>query len=156
MNSIYVKRVTAMFLLAGALTLAACGGGSSDSESDSEATSAESSQAPVGGMFASLSDEDIQCLEDEGVTLPEMPEGAPEGGAPPEGMPPGAEGAQPPEGMPEGTTPPEGMPEGGPPEGMPEGAPEGMDGMQEAIEACGIEMPTPPSGDDSSESDGSS
>lgn len=144
MNIPYLKRVTAMMLFAAAITLTACGGSSDSDTSEPAATSEESGSAPVGGMFANLSDEDVQCLEDEGITLPsgppeDMPEGAPEGGTPPEGMPEGTT----PKGMPEGT-PPEGMPEGGPPEGA---MPEGMEGIGDAMEACGIEQPAPPSGD---------
>jgi hypothetical protein len=135
-----VKNMNAKSFLAAALVLAAlavtaCGGSSSDegSESASAGGGDESSRPAAGGMFANLTDEQTQCLEDQGVTLPEMPEG------------------EPPEGMPEGE-PPEGMPEGGPPEDLPEGAtpPEGMgeglEDMQAAMSECGIEMPAPPEG----------
>lgn len=143
----YAKRFAAMTLFAAALTLTACGGGSDSDSSEPATTSGDSGQAPAGGMFANLSDEDVQCLEDEGITLPSgPPEGMPEGA--PEGVP---EGGTPPEDMPEGT-PPEGMPEGGPPEGMPEG----MEGIEDAMSACGIEQPEPPSGDAPPATDGAS
>lgn len=128
-----VKTLLVMSLIIGALALVACGG-SSDDSTEPASSETTSQPGPGGGMFADLSDEDIQCLEDQGVTLPEAPEGTPEG------MP---EGAEPPEGAPQGT-PPEGMPEGGPPEGMPEG----MEDLQSAMSACGVEMPTPPEGAD--------
>lgn len=141
-----MKNMNATSFLAAALVLAAlaitaCGGGSSDDGTANASGGDESSRPAPGGMFASLTDEQTQCLEDQGVSLPEMPEGAPENmpeGGPPEGMPEG----DPPEGMPEGD-PPEDLPEGATP---PEGMGEGMEDLQSAMSECGIEMPTPPEG----------
>lgn len=145
MRTINAKSFLALPLLLGVFALPACGGGSGDDQAPADG-GAESTQAPRGGMLSSLSDEDVACLEDQGVSLPERPEGAPS--ETPEGGPP--------EGMPEGG-PPEGMPEGGPPDGeRPEGIPEGMEDLQAAMSACDIELPAPPGGEGSTgQEDGS-
>lgn len=119
MRKIDVKKLLVLPLLLGALALGACGGGSAD---DGSGSNDGAGPAPTagGGTLSSLSDEDVACLEGQGVTVPERPEGEP----------------------------PEGMPEGGPPEGeRPEGMPEGMEGLRAAMSKCGIEMLDPPGGD---------
>lgn len=106
-------------ILAGVVFVAGCG--SSDSSSgDPAGAEAAAAGGPGGGMFASLTDDQKQCIEDEGVTLPEAPSGAT-----------GATGAT-------GSTGSNG--------GPPQGAPEGMQDLQAAMEKCGVEMPQPPDG----------
>jgi|GEM_PF-6746582 hypothetical protein len=122
-------------LLAGVLLIAGCGG-SSDSTSDPISADQAAAGGPGGGMFANLTDDQQQCLEDAGVTIPDMPEDGqgqpPEGMSPPDGAPPG------------GTTGASGAtgPQGSPPQSG-----QGMSDLQElqaAMEECGIEMPDSP------------
>jgi len=104
----------------GALVLAGCGGSSGGSETATAASASGSSsdQGEGPGGFQ-MSAETTECLQEQGVNLPEPGEG----GGPPEG-----EGA-----------PPAGEPPAG-------GEAPGFGGaqseeMQEAFEACGIEAP---------------
>jgi hypothetical protein len=115
---------------AAALVVAGCGGSggsetSGASSSASATTGGEGAQGGPGG-FAEISDEDRECLKEQGVELPEAGAGggAPEGGEMPSGEPP------------EGFEPPEGGGEGGPP-GI---GGEGGEEMKEAFEACGVEL----------------
>ncbi|MBN8871118.1 MAG: hypothetical protein J0H66_14655 [Solirubrobacterales bacterium] len=120
-------------LLAGVVFIAGCGG--SDSSSD-DSTSTEQAGGP-GGMFASLTDDQKQCLEEAGVTLPEAPSGdAPQDGDMPQGQPP------------EGMTPPDGATGASGATGPPGGGqvPEGMQDLQSAMEECGVDMPDLPQG----------
>jgi len=109
--------------------LAACGGSSATSSSETAGSSpgTAASGAPAGGPtdFAAFR----SCLEDNGVTLPDM------GGAPPSGAP--AAGGVAPSGAP--GAPPSGMPSGGPGAGgFPGGLPDGVDKAtyDAAMKAC--------------------
>lgn len=144
------RRLPLLALLAlaavAALVVAGCGGGggsetSAGSSTASATTGGEGQQAGKGG-FAQISDEQRECLKEQGVELPEPGEG---------GGPPGGEGGE--GGPPEGGEMPEAgeMPYGEPPEGGEkpeggEGGPPGFGGengeeMKEAFEACGVETP---------------
>jgi hypothetical protein len=123
-----------------ALTLTACGGNSSDGGSTGTQASASaasgSSTTQSGGQRGFMSDEVRACLEKHGVTLPQggMRGGdgqSPEGYGPPGGGLPG--GGEPPE----GATPPDGADRGF-------GATmsdEDRQKLQDAMKACGVEMP---------------
>jgi hypothetical protein len=88
-----LRMTVAMLVIAGAITLAACGG----SSSSSTASSAKATAQNAGGQsrIASLR----ACLQKQGITLPSAPSGAggQPGAAPGNGTPP-AGGATPPEG----------------------------------------------------------
>lgn len=126
--------LAASAIAAVSLTLVACGSSSgSDADAGSDSAAQSAPGGAVGGPFASLTSDDIKCLEDQGVTMPtppadgEVPQGAPE-----------ADGAGPPGGMTgtSGAT----SPQGSPPQGMPGGNPEEM---LAAFEACDIDIPQP-------------
>lgn len=137
--------------LTGVVLLAGCGGSGGSGSASAETAGTQTSGSPSGGpgdMFASLTDEQKQCLDDAGVTIPDgsdMPQGQPpEGMTPPDGAPQsGATGTS-------GATGATGATGNGPPQGMtPPGggqAPEGMQDLQAAMEDCGIDMPEPPQG----------
>lgn len=117
---------TAVLALAG---LSACGGSTAatSSEAGAPSSSAAAPGAASGGAngFAAYR----SCMEDNGVTLPDM------GGAPPSGAP-GAGGVAP---SGAAATPPSGMPSGGPGAGgFPGGLPDGVDQatFDAATKAC--------------------
>jgi hypothetical protein len=122
-----------------ALTLSACGGSSSDGSTGTQASASASSGSSTtqsGGQRGFMSDEVQACLKQQGI---ELPQGGTRGG---DGQPP--QGYGPPGG---------GLPGGGqPPEGAtpPDGAGGGFGGtmsdvdrqkLQDAMKACGVEMP---------------
>lgn len=111
-------------LLAGVLALSACGGGDNTTTTNAGAASGSGSGTTTDQRSGNRgnTDELRACLKKQGVELPERPsgqngehpEGAPDGGTPPEGGAP-----------PDGGTPPEGgLPGGG---GAP---PQGEDGQR--------------------------
>ncbi|MGA7398095.1 MAG: hypothetical protein WBW62_11670 [Solirubrobacterales bacterium] len=101
--------------------LAACGGNSDSSGDARAAEAAGQTGGRGGGPLVDLDESQIACLEDEGFELPERTTGgeAP-GGQPP--MPGEVPGERP---------------------AAPEGTPD-MGDMQSAMEACGIDLPAPP------------
>jgi hypothetical protein len=123
-----------------ALTLIACGGSSSDSGSTGTQASASASSGASttrsGGQRGFLSDEVQACLKKQGV---ELPQGGMRGG---DGQPPAGYG--PPGGrLPGGGQPPEGAT---PPDGAGGGfgatmSDEDRQKLQDAMKACGVEMP---------------
>jgi hypothetical protein len=133
-----VKRLLLIAPALAAFTLAACGGSSSDGGTTGTQASASaspgSSTTRSGGQPGFMSDEVQACLKKQGVTLPQRaPRGG--GGQPPEGYgPPGGGlpgGGQPPE----GATPPGGAGFGG------TMSDEDRQKLQDAMKACGVEMP---------------
>lgn len=114
--------LAALMLALGALVLAGCGGGGSESTTasqTSESSGAEGKERAPGAF--DISAEQRSCLKEKGVELPEFKGG--EGGGPPEGF-----------------EPPEGgeIPEGGPPAGGAGG--EKFKEQSQAFEECGIEL----------------
>ncbi|MCB0861626.1 MAG: hypothetical protein KDB66_00245 [Solirubrobacterales bacterium] len=127
-------------LLAGVVFMAGCGGSDSSSDASADQTAGGPGGGP-GGMFGSLTDDQKQCLEDAGVTVPDLSDGAPQDGQMPQGQPP------------EGMTPPDGAPPSGATggagatgDGPPQGVPEGMEDLQSAMEDCDIEIQVPEGG----------
>lgn len=119
-----MKAFTALLTVALAvMLLGACGGGSSDSESDSGSDSGSGSESSGGNQRSELQ----ECLEEQGVELPEGA-GAGQGNAPPGGGQPPADGDFP--------APGEGAPGG-------QGGLQGGDNseLQKALEECGGDMP---------------
>ncbi|MDX6590780.1 MAG: hypothetical protein QOI84_2054 [Solirubrobacterales bacterium] len=109
--------VLPVLALVAALAVAGCGGSSGSGETSTESTSSSGTAAAPqesgpGGF--QISEEDKQCLKEQGLELP--------------GRPPGGEG------------PPAGFGGGKPPAGGPGGAGGGK--FREAFEACGIEKPS--------------
>jgi hypothetical protein len=71
-----------------ALTIGACGGGSSSDSGESSEASTTANGGPGGFQ---LSDEQRSCIEDKGVTLPEPGNGQPPSGGTPSGGAPGGD-----------------------------------------------------------------
>lgn len=135
MKKINPKHSAITALVIATFALSACGGSSAD-EATVSSNEPSSERTARGPMFSELNDDQLSCLEEQGVKLPDPPEdGSGEGG--PDGAPGEAPEGAPPEGGPEGE-----RGEGSPPQGMPEG----MEEMQAAMSECGIEMPAPPGG----------
>jgi hypothetical protein len=124
-------------VLAGVVLLAGCGGSSDSDSNSSDQTSGMPAGGPGGDLFANLTDDQKQCLEDAGVTIPDGSDMSQNGDAP-QGQPP------------EGTTPPDGATGASGATGPPGGGqvPEGMQDLQSAMEKCGVDLPTPPQGGD--------
>jgi hypothetical protein len=139
-----VKRLLFITPVLATLTLTACGGSSSGSGStgtqSSASASSGSSTTPSGGGRGFMSDEVQACLKKQGVDLPQggfrggdgqTRQGAdvqpPSGYGPPGGGLPG--GDQPPA----GATPPQGGAFGG--------SDEDRQKFQDALKACGVDMP---------------
>jgi len=123
------------------LGLAACGTSTGTSTSTAAEASAE---APADTAQGGTGDTDMaayqSCLEENGVSMPERPAGAGQGGAAPQG-----------DAGPQGGTPPSGAPAaGGPggPGGSPDQAPPGIDDdtWAAAQEACSDLAPAQPGG----------
>jgi hypothetical protein len=141
-----VKRLLFIAPMLAALTLTACGGSSSGGGStgaqSSASASSGSSTTQSGGQRGFMSDEVQECLKKQGI---ELPQGGFRGG---DGQPPQGADGQPPEGY---GPPGGGLPGGGEaPEGAtpPDGAGGGFGGsdedrqkLQDAMKACGVEMP---------------
>ena len=121
-----MKRLSLIAPLLVALTLSACG-----SDTSTNTTGTQASASPGTGPRGFMNEEVRSCLEKQGVELPEPPQGG--DGQPPQGADgPPAQGGEPPAG---------GFP-GTPPAGGPGGmSDEDREKMQEALKACGVEMP---------------
>jgi hypothetical protein len=137
-NGRWTRPVAAPVGVVALVVLAACGTstGSAASTSSGTPASAEPSAADsVSGDTDDSRDSDLadyrSCLQGNGVTLPEPPSGAGQGGAPPLGR-----------------TPPSGAPAPNGRSGGPDQAPPGVDAQTwaSAQEACADLRPTPPSG----------
>ena len=139
-----LSKTIALVAVLGALTLSACG---SESEGDTGQDGGSASSAPSGGPggFADVDFEAIQeCLSAAGLedVLPtDLPTDMPTDR--PTDVP-----TDRPSDFPTDGTPPEGFPSGGPGGGPGGGLAALQDpDVQAALEACGIELPQAPGGD---------
>jgi hypothetical protein len=86
--------------LVAAFAVAGCGGSSASGETSASSSSSAETAAPQGsgpGGFAKMSEEDRQCLKEQGIEPPQGGEGPPAGfgeGKPPVGGPGGAGGGK--------------------------------------------------------------
>ncbi len=130
-----MKRVTlaAIALIVIALVVAGCGGGSGGSSSSESTTTAASSSEGGKSGAVEISEEAKACLKEKGVELPEFKGG--------EGGPPTGEGGEPPEGFepPANGEAPAGA-AGGPPSGGEVPGGEKMEEQKAAFEECGVEF----------------
>jgi hypothetical protein len=106
-----------------ALTLSACGASSS-----SDTTGATGTVASTGQRGAFMNDEVRACLQQQGVQLPDRPQGGQGDGGPPAGGLPGGTGGQPPQGY---------GPPGGGGGGMSDSE---RQKFQDALKKCGVDF----------------